>query len=648
MKIAHFSLLSSLLLLLLASILCWSLYQGWNQHEQQKAQRQSYEQLRQTVSQEAQRQIGEYLLTGDASRLSQARAALKQAKSLLARLPPQLTTDGLPQLKQLHDQLAGEYLAAGKLAGNSQQLLQNAENELMSNLGQLSRYALAARQPQREAYLALITTMAPEIAKLAQLRENLMSQQDRRLLGALQFELDTLQKQVNQLQSLPLLGVLSQVEDEFPTLGEEPAAVDLGETPKAELASLVARYPKELENTRRMIEQQQQMKQQLTRDFHQLESTIVSIGIELQRLQTQQLQQLGLTLIVLAGILVLFACLSFLFQQRLVVSRLRLLRDAFRHLVMTGRPEPLPVRHNQSELGEIATSFNQLMDLLSQQQNEKIVQLGHISQTLEGMVSQVEQIRHHAEQSDGAIAAGQNMMNELNQLASEVHQVADDIAQHARHNETSMRHSQSLVQQLQAATRRTGDAIEASQGSLRLLDESMTSATAIVDVIRHIADQTNLLALNAAIEAARAGEHGRGFAVVADEVRHLSGNTQHSLDQILTIFARLKGASGELSATIHAIADASDQQQQHADGLWESAQGVRDKAQSTAVVADQGASNAHSQVEKLQAFASLMQSMRQQSLSMSAQSTQVAQHIQTQAQRITDTLQVGTLGPQAA
>ena len=57
------------------------------------------------------------------------------------------------------------------------------------------------------------------------------------------------------------------------------------------------------------------------------------------------------------------------------------------------------------------------------------------------------------------------------------------------------------------------------------------------------------------------------------------------------------------------------------------------------MVADQGAGNAHSQVEKLQAFASLMQGMRQQSLSMSAQSAQVAHHIQTQALRITETLQ---------
>jgi len=96
------------------------------------------------------------------------------------------------------------------------------------------------------------------------------------------------------------------------------------------------------------------------------------------------------------------------------------------------------------------------------------------------------------------------------------------------------------------------------------LDQASTDIMQVLETIRGVADQTNLLALNAAIEAARAGEHGRGFAVVADEVRRLSANTANATAEIQTMLNRLAGSVAE---TRHGL----EQEQQTAEHCLQSA-----------------------------------------------------------------------------
>lgn len=315
MKIALFSRLSSFLLLLLASLLCGTLYWQAKQQIRWEQQQTDYQHIQDQVSITTQRLVAEYLRSGNSTHLTNAAQQLQQLESALQQFPTQQTTAPLTAMQTLREKMQGDYLSAGKLSGNTSQLLMHAEDEMNDALRQIQKQALKSTQTEHDQYLQLSSEMLSSMLKIAQLREQLLANPTSALQQSLQFELNYLNEQLSKINALPKLSDLqtSAAQDEFsltPSTVEYPL-----DEPLSTLNSVLVRYPKEISNTNQLLQQQQQMKTQLQTDFAQLEQQIHQIGQQLSEAQQKGRQTAAITLAALAAILVLYAIAAWLFQR---------------------------------------------------------------------------------------------------------------------------------------------------------------------------------------------------------------------------------------------------------------------------------------------------------------------------------------------
>ena len=195
---------------------------------------------------------------------------------------------------------------------------------------------------------------------------------------------------------------------------------------------------------------------------------------------------------------------------------------------------------SNDEIGEMAKTFNKFLEGMQ----SLVTNVQTVSTQVRGTTEQLEQGAQKSQETTAQFVAELEHVThanrEMEQAIGEVSQSSTRVAEEATNAE---KHVREIAEQFRSAVTdiaALASSVSESAGVIRELEQETTGIASLLDVIKGIAEQTNLLALNAAIEAARAGEQGRGFAVVADEVRSLASKTQQATEDINSMIDKLQ------------------------------------------------------------------------------------------------------------
>ena len=244
----------------------------------------------------------------------------------------------------------------------------------------------------------------------------------------------------------------------------------------------------------------------------------------------------------------------------------------------------------KDEIADLAAGFNTFISQVQDLVGQVAGSTSQLASAAEEMSLIVDQTKNGIQQQSNETEQVATAMNEMVATVQEVARHADNAAQMAHQADSQALTGKSVVTRTVQAIEQLAEEVNKASDVIHGLERDSEAIGAVLDVIQGIAEQTNLLALNAAIEAARAGEQGRGFAVVADEVRNLASRTQSSTQEIQAMIERLQvGSRNAVTAMKKGTTQAEESVRQAADAgtsLEEITRAVTDISTMNAQIAD--------------------------------------------------------------
>ena len=349
----------------------------------------------------------------------------------------------------------------------------------------------------------------------------------------------------------------------------------------------------------------------------------------------------SVTILIITLLTLALSALLFFVFLKLIVQSIAQLRDQLNKIAQGegDLTQRIPVNSND-DLGKLAASFNAVLDNLQQM-------IGAVQGLAVNLKDEASKLAQAAENNDMGVNRQVDAISMVAAAINELHSAIEEVANNAsqasvltQSAEENGQRGEAILRNSSKQVNRLSQQIEAAVTSIRKLADDSENIAGVLDVIRGVAEQTNLLALNAAIEAARAGEHGRGFAVVADEVRTLAKRTQEATESIQTMISTLQSGVAEvvevmetgneeaiateklsaeteteLQAILHSISQISDMNISVASATEEQTQVVEEINRSITEVNDLAAEDAersHAISGISQSLASFAQELQQQ------------------------------------